>query len=862
MEADRTKKIAVIAVHGVGDQQPFDTAHRIGDLLQDLNIGQKPSERPPIAAVQLPVYYPFHEEVIRLDVRPAVVRPTSGKEPNEVTQPTDTRRALNTRGPFNAWVKSRLRAARDTTDDETWLEFTRGQLSGYRGDDPEDTYQTVRMEGRRAGKDGQPPIDVHVYELYWADLSRLKAGAFSIFTELYQLLFHLPSLGVHTINAAALHHRTADWRVFRQLQSWTAGILTVPILILNLLMLAFIAVVVAMNVLSFTPQTVVLGGSVIALFVGLLGWALWRTLGTKRIGIRIWLLPPLAIGLGAIALFFLQNERIADGLQTNTLLVQWLPWLVSTVVALVALFLVGLLVQIYNRRRPGALTWAALLVVLVFVAGVISAYIHATGDPSDSTINFWVREFELCDIALLFCWGGFTLLGLGTWIFGAIAVFRVRKQDKLAHRSRWTGLLMLALPAMAFLVVTVIGWAWLAISIGQSLPPTSYFPLWCGLYTDNCAAGAIPCLREIPAFVSHRLGLALQILLVFTGFSLIPAAWGLGPVVWKEVFPPEPTTQNRGEASTRLGRWLTLAFQGLTVSGVILYLATMFVLPALFSVSVLHPGLLGKLLEKRLLDGAALSGTGLLGLFLVRGRLRKLTLGFRPVLDILLDVDNWFREHPRDSNPKARIWGRYVSLLRYVANWREDSTDEHSGYDGIVIIAHSQGTVITADLLRYLKTESAENLGEYDRELKRLNRIPIWLFTMGSPLRQLYGLRFPQLYHWARHAITSPMANWNVPDLADDPQPRPSELLQVKLWVNCYRSGDYVGRFLWRTDACEYLWTEDCRGTPPSAPEQFNSTDGSGRLEFCIGAGAHTHYWDRTAGIVAAELDRLITSIS
>ena len=69
MQSSKTKKVAVIAVHGVGDQQPSDTAHRIGDLLQDLNLGQGPHDLPPIAAEQLPVYYPFHEEMVHIDVR-------------------------------------------------------------------------------------------------------------------------------------------------------------------------------------------------------------------------------------------------------------------------------------------------------------------------------------------------------------------------------------------------------------------------------------------------------------------------------------------------------------------------------------------------------------------------------------------------------------------------------------------------------------------------------------------------------------------------------------------------------------------------------------------------------------------------
>jgi hypothetical protein len=232
----------------------------------------------------------------------------------------------------------------------------------------------------------------------------------------------------------------------------------------------------------------------------------------------------------------------------------------------------------------------------------------------------------------------------------------------------------------------------------------------------------------------------------------------------------------------------------------------------------------------------------------------------------LLDVDNWLREHPRDKNPKARICGRYVSLLRYVANWK--SVDHPDGYDKIVIIAHSQGTVISADLLRFLNSEGdgGRRWIELDPQLENIQNMsrPISLFTMGCPLRQLYGRRFPYLYGWASHEIDQAMPKWAGNDLQFGratpplfPGPDP-ERLGVSLWVNAFRSGDYVGRHLWRTDACDYLWQPDRVGFPVTKPAETVSTDGKMRIEFCIGSGAHTHYWDITAPMIAEEADRLI----
>src|SRR6266404_246237 len=126
----RRKTVAVISVHGVGDQAPFETVRRIGDLLQDLDIGAPPSdERPgPVS----PTYYPFREQPLRINVRPVIVPPHEGESPRP-----------GTRGPFYAWVDKKMRqgGARMGETDEMSTEFMRGQLRCYKGEDPEDTYE-------------------------------------------------------------------------------------------------------------------------------------------------------------------------------------------------------------------------------------------------------------------------------------------------------------------------------------------------------------------------------------------------------------------------------------------------------------------------------------------------------------------------------------------------------------------------------------------------------------------------------------------------------------------------------------------------------------------------------------------------
>ena len=164
--------------------------------------------------------------------------------------------------------------------------------------------------------------------------------------------------------------------------------------------------------------------------------------------------------------------------------------------------------------------------------------------------------------------------------------------------------------------------------------------------------------------------------------------------------------------------------------------------------------------------GIALGGAGLL---MAQGKLQNLAGGFRPAVRVALDVDNWLREHPRQSNPTARICGRYTSLLRHIVQGGADKKP----YDAIIIFAHSQGTVITTDLLRFLKVEQTAHgsIANYDPELASLHKPKIYLFTMGCPLRQLYGLRFPYLYGYGRNDL-----NRGVP-LPSQPTRQPARIL-------------------------------------------------------------------------------------
>ena len=212
----------------------------------------------------------------------------------------------------------------------------------------------------------------------------------------------------------------------------------------------------------------------------------------------------------------------------------------------------------------------------------------------------------------------------------------------------------------------------------------------------------------------------------------------------------------------------------------------------------------------------------------------------------MLDVDSWLREHPRDSNPTVEICARYVTLLRHICNYRDRDGQRH---DALVIVAHSQGTVITADLLRFLRVEHQATTppDKYDPGLERLlsGELPVYLFTMGCPLRQLYGLRFPYLYQWARH----------------DRGRRREKQRDSHGCRNPIRANWVCGPGQMRFAAA--ITSAGTSGATDDIPLQPRAchrpmTEGL-RCETCIGAGAHTHYWDESAPRIAEMLDDIVS---
>ena len=734
-------RVAVVAVHGVADQAPGESAAAIADLLVRRGA-YSPSEVKRLA---------LRVERVPVDPRAPVVRTGRDCPPPALTL------AANQGGFGQA--------------------FMRRQLEHYEVEPRDAVYDTVRVTTSRAGESGEPDIVVDVHEVYWADLSRLGKGALQIFGELYQIIFHLGRLGHQSADhACRANGATWGWRLYARLVSTAVSVLTEPVPALNLLLFA-IALTAVPGLVSdrWRPPVALLVLAGLAL--ALLGLGLF--VAARRAQPWAWAVPPLLLIVACAA---------------AVLSVSGLPlphvgeWpLLSFEGSLIGFGLVAAVFRTYDLRRPGALKTAAVLGLPL--AAVLWWRLWHAANTQVGVVTAGLVVAEVGVVLLTFCFAVIFVLTLLATPLGFVLARSSAGDRHGAARATGTVRLALSIATGAFLVLTLTAWAGLFAMRERLVPDIPYAPWlpWPAYGTcapemaweflDQLLFGFVLYTGTLPAFA-------------FIGAALVLAAWAVLPVALAEISPPA----NAADAADRYRTWLDRGFKLAAVSGVLLFLAVFLVMPlaAWIAPEAMRPVLSTCVSARGLLKAAALLGTAVVGLSVARGRFEHLALGFRPVVDVALDVDNHLREHPWRANPRARIAARYLSVLRALAD-----------YPAVIIVAHSQGSAITADLLRFLKYEKIEAPPR------------VWLFTMGCPLRQLYSERFPQLYDWAA-------------------RPDPSEL-RVRRWLNAYRTGDYVGRALWEPAA------------PPPGAEDVS-----------IGGGAHTHYWDGTSEEIGARLDALV----
>jgi hypothetical protein len=824
-----TRGVAVVTVHGVADQQPGQTVRELARLLCHGADGPPRYGEGETHEVLIPV--------APLPPHSAHPVPDAPAAPGNVAKAAP--RVLPRPGAASEFYRSEATppaAAADAGDlprtqalADLGIKLTDYLLSRYRPTERDALYESTRISLKRR-RDGTP---VDLYELYWADYSRLKPGGVRALSALYQLFFHLNTLARDVIDqvllAGADARSSTAWRVLQRLHAWSAWLQRGPAALVQLAMLLLVPFGAA-GLVPAEQQHLLLAGAALAAAAILIGLALFAYFQPKAA--RRSLAVPLALGALACLLTAAAVFRTEQGFP-KLYVVAIAVGLVGVGVALVRLY--GRLAQ--DVRGVGYAAIAALLGLLIYWA--------ERDLPQSATMAEWMvatalHSGEVLLVALLVAWTVLVCVQMAAVLLGFVLA---RSADERIVQSIITARIGMVVSTALFASLSLVLWSMIVAVAGPALDDLLFEPALLGEGYRRAQFFLEQQVRSVGALFTP--------LILFGSAIGIAALVALAPAL-REEFVPTRNLDGAAPApdavswSRRLGAWWTRArrFLGslfgtavpaLAVVGGFVYLAFMLqlLLPAAplawplawldYLQTSLPADLVSFVTAGKWLAGGAVTITAL-------GAHFTETFGkLRVALDAVLDVDNYFRDPADALPPRARIFSRFAALLDYL---------RERGYERVVIVAHSQGTVISADLLHYLCTGG---------RLRALVGAPLALVTVGSPLRDLYATRFPLLYRW----LGAPAA--------DFAQAAPGvDQLGVTEWVNAYRAGDYVGRGIWTPLADPRAFDV----ATPAANGQVAALRASGRVEFCLGAGAHTHYFSNDAVALAIELDRLIGAVA
>lgn len=924
-ENNQGPKIAVVAIHGVGRHTPGSSADAVATLLLSLGRrGSSPSEQTPSAEVEEPPPYSgFISTSIDIPLRPVQSPPKDAEKANDREQQGllahvwglfDERRGFlaETRkkkgGSPSGYDPSELRKG-EPDRGEYGYRFMITQLAGYEGEVDRD-FQTVRLQGKRRAN--SPAHMVDIYDAHYSDLSKPQSNIVAFFFAFYQLLFHLASLSLLAVywteaeNVAADKDRRWRWRIVASLHATSVRLLTMFVPILNVILLE-IACSAFLDKTHGKPWLL----PVSLIFAAILGVAglflLLRNHGSPSRPF-LWALLPFfgaaagIVVLGGMACLYTFFYDLGVSFFQTLLLISWLT---------LAGVLLGWIAWQFNELRPGAF-WLA-IALYAGNAGWFVLYLLPHANNQFATAALWDVQWIFGE--LLLSWIICLLCALFTRPLGIFCTRTVRTQrhepPAWANERRAraiaafrTGRFAFAIPAILFVIVTCTLWSGVvtygsyklkafdevtleAVEAGLSAHPipVKLIPEVCAVSrwmeridkaykAAECGLPQQSTPHHTDFWTSYLKGLLLVsvtpslplTMMVFTACLLL-LVWAALPSIIFEL-NPEWTKNASANRIRFLGAWLSRGLDNTAILTRLLWIAIVPV-PLLFFVldwQILHGTFkwekwvnLSSNLTLPLIEKAgfilAVSAAAVFGLIL-----KYLTT----ILDAILDVDNYLRTSPLNETPRAKIAERITSLLRYIARQRDDQGQPY--YSKLIVVAHSLGSMVTTDLLRYLERSAKgapdPDLARYQFRTKlhpeEKRDLPIYVFSMGSPLRQLLNRFFPHLYWWVSdipdnslQALSDPVGP-PMPGITS-PLPRTDEM-NVTHWSNAYRSGDYIGRSLWVGQ-----WMDrNNSGNPKEPPSVAHHVAPRSCDEMCIGLGAHTHYWDRSAAEIAFRLDELI----
>jgi hypothetical protein len=538
-----------------------------------------------------------------------------------------------------------------------------------------------------------PSLRTHVFELYWADLSKSKPTIFSILGQLLRLAPRLLIIGRQGLRDA----RQESSRAVR-LMSWLYEAMTFILgRALPLLNASVILAAGAASVSFLMPtavQHLVLFAALAFLSIVVATWIAFKWFFSQS--------APVLLGISLVLGAFIFSGVVAAAV------LGWGSYWKSLLLACEVLFVITILFSIVAHFVADARPWRVALPLSFMSVLVIALVIYSSA--GNTQLDFTALGEMTRWLLGLIAWSWLAMLVLagGLW-----CLYWIMPSDLRAERAVWTA-----------------KWAF-AISFAIAVLAQTFL-----LVLLRECDGLGFCSHFFPAasfahFVFDALKLAWPLTtFVMLALFLVVAVWSTAPSLIAELQGQHsPAGEATGSRAAQLGLWLTSGRKALAATVALFSFLLVFAGPGV-SVASYFIGPVQDLLawsdDRFWAMALPASLAALTALLRSPSGMKHIW----PVLGIVLDIDTYLR---RDRGSRQKILDRGQLICQVLQN---GASITGTRYSKIVFVAHSQGTLIAVDLLRTCK----EQLGAL--------KVPVALVTMGSPIRALYSALLPYEMKW------------------------------------------------------------------------------------------------------------------
>src|SRR5262245_31736765 len=460
--------VAVVVVHGIADQRAGQTVREVARLLCHGGAGEPRYVQGEIHEVLVPV--------ARLEPGGAT-SPAAAPGGDGNAAETARRRPGTPSGFYQTQKSAPVGARADPDRRDLGLALNDYLLGRLALPEDEALYESTRVSLRRRVNDR--PVDI--FELYWADLSRLGAGGLRALSALYQLFFHLGTLAADIVDQVSLSVAGGRaWRLLQRMHAWLAWLMKGPAALVQLSMLLLLlfgaAAVVSPDQQGRVLAALAAVGAVALTALAALAWLRGTSPATRWAQLLVLLAAALACGVVVVVALRAEADQ---------------PVMHFAASAVAVAVLGAWLIERYSRVARGVRVLGHLLVAATAIGLCVAGALqlpHATTQVEWMlTVAFNVGECLLA--ALLLVWAVYVVvqtvaLILGLWLgHGA---------GRAARQSLDTARLAIVGSTALFVVLSLVLWSIVGYVAGRQLTDFRYLPLIFGagyrsaqLYLDS-----------------------------------------------------------------------------------------------------------------------------------------------------------------------------------------------------------------------------------------------------------------------------------------------------------------------------------------------------------------------------------------